>query len=268
MPGQHNADVIAYDPEKGKFMFFDNKIQTGKETVSKADNLTKGQAKSVQVAAENLEKLREAGKIPAGMYEQMSSELERLRADPKLASWIISTETPEGVANVAKQISVRLAAKGVRLADVSDDQLNLKGLEESLGGARGAKKYLAQAGKSLPAAGLAVSGILATQRVEAAVQDDDDYLTMMALLQAQPHFQNDSLKRELAVIAGEEGTSEVLAWVGGGVGTLCGPWCMAGGAVLGGIGGDYLGGYLAGREFDRQHGLTEERLKEILEELK
>jgi len=266
LPGQHNADVIAYDAERGRFLFFDNKIQTGKDTISKAPNLSEPARKtrSIAVARANASKLLSKGEISSRAYDQMIAELDRLEIDHSRASWLISASAPEEVSNIAKRISVRLADKGVRYADVKDDRLDIKGAEESLGGVRGAGRFLKKVGKAAPLVGLGVSAVTGSARVEAAVNDDADYEMMMYLLNADPVFVDYSLHRELAVIAGEEATGEALAWAGGAVGLVCGPWCVAGGAIGGGLAGDALGGYLAGREFDRQHRVTEEELSLII----
>lgn len=264
--GQHNADIVAFDPETGKVSFYDNKIQTAKETVSATDSIStaKGRLASIEQAQTLLEKVE----MDAPMRQRIDTAFELAKADPSSAHWIVANANPSEsqVSNLAKRISVRLAERGVRFADVAGDKINVRTAAESVEGARGAKKFLAKAVDALPVVGTIVSGGVAAVRMDAALADDYAYEQAMVEMGGEPRFPLRSSKREAALIAGEEGGSMAGAAIGGTIGGLCGPFfevCMPAGAVAGGFVGDWGGGKLSGYGYDKAAGLTDEERQQM-----
>ncbi len=267
--GQHNADIVAFDPESGKVSFYDNKIQSAKETVSATDSIStaKGRLSSIEQAQTLLEKFD----MDVSMRQRIDTAFELAKADPSSAHWIVANANPSEsqVSNLAKRISVRLAEKGVRFADVAGDKVNVRSAAESVGDARGAKKFFAKAVDALPVVGTVVSGGMAAIRMDAALADDYAYERAMTELGGEPRFPLHSTKRETALIAGEEGGSAGGAVVGGAVGGLCGPFaevCIPAGAVAGGLAGDWIGGKTAARGFDNASGLSEEGVQQMYQD--
>ena len=138
------------DPESGRLSFYDNKIQTAKETVSAADNLADVEARrsSIAQARELLDNLD----LDDTVRGRIDRALQEVAEDASKAHWVIANANPEGtkVANLAKRISVRLAERGVRFADVAGEKINVRTVADSVEGARGAKKFLAKAGGCAP----------------------------------------------------------------------------------------------------------------------
>lgn len=268
-PGVHNADIVVYDPETKQLSFFDNKIQSAKETVASANNLSgaENRQKSINQARELLNNLD----LDDTMRGQIQQAFREVAADASKARWIVANANPEGtnVTNLAKRISVRLAEKGVRFADVVGDKINVRSAAESVGDARGAKKFLAKAVDALPVVGTVVSGGIAAIRMDSALADDYAYERAMTELGGEARFPLHSTKREAALIAGEEGGSAGGAVIGGTVGAVCGPFaefCIPAGAVAGGLAGDWVGGKTAARGFDSASGLTEEEVQQMYQD--
>ncbi len=268
-PGPHKADIVAFDPESGRLSFYDNKIQTAKETVSAADNLADVEARrsSIAQARELLDNLD----LDDTVRGRIDRAFQEVAEDASKAHWVIANANPEGtkVANLAKRISVRLAEKGVRFADVAGEKINVRTAAESVEGARGAKKFLAKAVDALPIVGTIVSGGVAAVRMDAALADDYAYEQAMTELGGEPRFPFHSSKREAALIAGEEGGSAGGTAIGGMVGGFCGPLaelCVPAGAIAGGLAGDWVGGKTAAHGFDSASGLTEEETQQMYQD--
>jgi hypothetical protein len=258
-PGAHNADVITYDPESGKLYFFDNKIQTLRETASRANNLTSGRKKNLQVAQEYFERMSED--LSKSQRRAISKALEAATESPDAAVWVVANANPAEVTNAVKRISTRLAAKGVRLATIVDNRVVVNSLEDSIEGVRGAKKLLGSLGKSLPIAGVALSAAMASPRVVAANEEDLAYEAAMVLMGEEPLFNHQSVARELAIIAGEEGGGEAGGAAGAALGAWAWGWGAIPGAVVGGLVGDYAGGWIAASRFDAATELSDEQLR-------
>lgn len=256
-PGQHNADIVSYNPETGKVSFFDNKIQTNKAAVSRANNLSSepGREKSIREALSKLDELD----VDAKQRRQIQNALNTVADDPSKAVWAVANATPDELAEVdnkVKRVSHRLVNKGVRLADVAGNKVNILSAEQSSSNGKNALKKL---GKAVPVAGVAISGTLAAARLNAASQEDAAFRQAMQELGIpSSHFDYHSVQRESAIIAGEEAGGE-----GGGAGGVaavapfsagCGlaaPLCIGAGALVGGLAGDTIGGKLAERAFDK-----------------
>ena len=269
--GAHNADIISYNPETKKISFFDNKIQTQKAAVSRANNLStdEGRMRSIDEAFAKLDK----SDLPANTKRQIERSLTRVQNDPSKAIWAVANASPSELAEVnnkVKRVSKRLVDKGVRFADISNDKINILSAEDS---ANNGKKALGKLGKAIPLAGTAVGATLAAGRLQAASEEDAAFRqTMNSLGIGSTSFDNHSFQRESAVILGEEAGGE-----GGGAGGAaavalpsagCGPFypvCVGAGAVVGGLAGDSLGGYAAGRSFDK---LAESNSREELERIR
>ena len=259
--GAHNADIVAYDPETKQLSFYDNKIQSAKETVASANNLTDADARinSVSQAQGLLGKLD----IDDALKGDIADALELARNDPATAHWVIANANPDGtnVANLAKRISVRLAERGVRFADVVGEKINVRSVAESVEGARGSKAFLKKAAGAVPVIGTVVSGTVAAVRMDDAVAEDYAYDQTMRELGGEPRFAYHSSQREAAIIAGEEGGGAAAGAGGAYAGTLCGPFavvCVPAGGIGGGLIGDWAGGKGAGAAFDAASGLTDE----------
>lgn len=265
-PGAHNADIVAFDPETKQLSFFDNKIQTGKETVSAALNLSDDARRitSIQQAQGLLNELD----LDKNVRREINDAFDLAQRDASKARWIVANANPDDtkVANLAKRISVRLAKKGVRFADVAGENINVRTVAESVEGARGAKKFLAKAVDALPIVGTIVSGGVAAVRMDAALADDYAYEQAMTELGGEPRFPFHSSRREAALIAGEEGGSAGGTAIGGMVGGFCGPLaelCVPAGAIAGGLAGDWVGGKTAAHGFDSASGLTDEETQQM-----
>lgn len=268
-PGAHNADIVAYDPEIKQLSFYDNKIQTGKETVSAAQNLSDDARRitSIQQAQGLLNDLD----LDKNVRREINDAFDLAQRDASKARWIVANANPDDtkVANLAKRISVRLAKKGVRFADVAGENINIRTVAESVEGARGAKKFLAKAVDALPVVGTIVSGGVAAVRMDAALADDYAYEQAMTELGGEPRFPFHSSRREAALIAGEESGSAGGGALGGTIGGLCGPFaevCIPAGVVAGGLAGDWIGGKTAAYGFDRASGLTEKETQRMYQD--
>jgi hypothetical protein len=261
LPSQHNADIIAYDPETKRLLFIDNKILTSSETIRSASTLIDdARLKSLDVSRQNLVQLLRTGEMTTSEAGEIMSALRRTRTDTGLADWLVTLASPEDVKNLARRVSVRLARKGERVAEIDDDRLKVRGLEGSMDGVRGARKLLRSIGRAAPAIGTGVTIAQGSSRVDAAVSDDVDYATMCYLGGQEPLFPNQTLARELTMIAGEEAWGEVGAWGGVALGSLGGPWCAAGVGVAGGLIGDYLGSTGAASAFDEMYSVSPEMM--------
>lgn len=260
-PGAHKADIVAFDPESGQLSFYDNKIQTAKETVSAADNLSDVEARrsSIAQARELLDNLE----LDDAVRGRIDRAFREVALDASKANWVIANANPEGtnVANLAKRISVRLAERGVRFADVVDEKISVRSVAESVDGARGSKAFLKKAAGAVPILGAVVSGTVAAVRMNDAVAEDYAYDQAMRELGGAPRFAYHSSKREAALIGGEEGGAAAGGAGGAYAGTFCGPLavaCVPVGGIGGGLIGDWAGGKGAGAAFDTASGLTEE----------
>jgi hypothetical protein len=255
--GVHHADIVSYDGKK--LHFFDNKVQTTKATVSSANNLTENRLKTIDDA---IAKLATADHIEPSMRRKILKELRSARRYPDRAQWLIGNAAPEGIANVASRVSIRLARNGVRLADIVGDTVVIKSLARSIDGVRGASKHLGKLSKGAAPGILSVSiavGMGAPRLAEAAAEDAY-YQQIMNMCGEDARFAGQSVARELAVIAGEESASEAGAWVGGIGGAWLAGWGAIPGAAIGGIVGDYAGGGYAGWQFDRAVTISEDEL--------
>jgi hypothetical protein len=173
------------------------------------------------------------------------------------------------VNNKVKRVSKRLVAKGVRFADITNSQVKILSAEDS---SNNGKKALGKLGKAIPLAGTGVGAALAAGRLKAASQEDAAFRqTMNSLGVGSTSFDKHSFQRESFVILGEEAGGE-----GGGAGGAaaaipsagCGPaypLCVGAGAIVGGLAGDSLGGYAAGRSFDK---LAESNSREEIERIR
>lgn len=260
-PGPHKADIVAFDPESGQLSFYDNKIQTAKETVSAADNLSDVEARrsSIAQARELLDNLD----LDDAVRGRIDRAFQEVAVDASKANWVIANANPDGtnVANLAKRISVRLAERGVRFADVAGEKINVRSVAESVEGARGSKAFLKKAAGAVPILGTVVSGTVAAARMSDAVAEDYAYDQTMRELGGEPRFAYHSSQREAAVIAGEEGGGAAAGAGGAYAGTFCGPFamvCVPVGGIGGGLVGDWAGGKGAGKAFDAASRLTDE----------
>lgn len=95
----------------------------------------------------------------------------------------------------------------------------------------------------------------------AANDEDWAYDAAMHLMGEEPLFRHQSVARELAIIAGEEGGGEVGGAAGAAVGAWAWGWGAIPGAVVGGLIGDYAGGWIAASRFDAATELTDEQLR-------
>jgi RHS repeat-associated protein len=270
-PGAHNADLVAFDPESRELSFFDNKIQSAKETVSKANNLSveASRQSSISQARTLLEKIE----VDPSVRQSIVEALDAAEQNTGSARWIVANanHADSQVVNQAKRISTRLAEKGVVFADVVDDgkRLDVKDAAESVGEARGAKRFLSKAGHAVPVIGTLVTGSIAAVRMNNALAEDYAYQASVRELGGDPAYPFQSSQREAAIITGEEGGSASLATGGAYAGTFCGPaaWaCAPAAAVIGGVAGDWAGGKLAQRAFDRNTALSEEQQAQLYQE--
>ncbi|MDX1430944.1 MAG: RHS repeat-associated core domain-containing protein, partial [Gammaproteobacteria bacterium] len=161
-PGQHNADVISYNPETKQISFFDNKIQTLRENVSRAPNLSteSGRDRSIQDALDRIDELELDRKV----QRDIRRALNEVAIDHSKAVWAVSNASPEELAKVenkVKRISQRLVDKGVRFAEVREHSVHVKSAQQSAGHPRGrrtATRALGKAAlKSVPVAGVVVT---------------------------------------------------------------------------------------------------------------
>lgn len=255
-PGAHNADLVSFNPETKQISFFDNKIQTLKAGVSRANNLSHsaGRGKSIAEAMRNVNELD----LSPQVRRDITKSLSKVELDHSKAIWAVANASPSELSEVnnkVKRVSKRLVDKGVRFADVTNGKIKiLSGADSHTNG----KKILGKVGKAIPVAGTAVSAALATSRLSAASNDDAAFRqTMQSLGVGNTVFDNHSFQRESAIIAGEEAGGE-----GGGAGAAaaasvpsagCGPaylLCVGAAALTGGLAGDAIGGHVARRSFD------------------
>lgn len=275
-PGAHNADLISYDPQSKKISFFDNKIQTTKAAVSSANNLSmpSGRAKSIAEAQLKVSELD----VSPQMRSQMLSALSKVARNPSRAVWAVANASPTELAEVnnkVKRVSQRLIDKGVRLADVTSDGVRVLSADES---ASNGRKFLTKAGKAVPLAGTVVLAATAASRVSSAQNEDTAFRASMKRLGVgSTAYDNHSVQRELAIIAGEEaggnGGAGAAVTAAAAPAAACGaayPLCLGAVALAGGFAGDEIGGRLAGRSFDqnaqRNSGREIERIKLISRE--
>jgi hypothetical protein len=269
--GGHNADIISYNPETKKISFFDNKIQTQKAAVSRANNLSTdvGRRKSIDEAFNKLK----GSDLPLKTKAQIQRSLGRVRNAPSKAIWAVANASPSELAEVnnkVKRVSKRLVDKGVRFADISNNKVNILSAEDS---SSNGKKALGKLGKAIPLAGTAVGATLAAGRLQAASEEDAAFRqTMNSLGVGSTSFDNHSFQRESAVILGEEvggeggaaGGAAAVAIPSAGCGAAY-PICVGVGAIAGSVAGDSLGGYAAGRSFDK---LAETNSREELKRIR
>lgn len=258
-PGQHKADIISFNPETGQISFFDNKIQTKKTTVSRANTFTSDDARRSNID-EARAKLRDLN-IDAKLRKEIAVAIDKVGRDPSKALWVVANATPKELAeidNKVKRLSQRLVDKGVTFADIQGDKINILSAEQSSnnGKIKGAAKTL---GKALPIAGAGVSAADASVRMEAAMKEDAAYRQVMKELGiTSTLFDNHSAQREAAIILAQEaggegggaaGAAAVAPFSGGcGVAALL---CVGGGYAIGSFAGDSIAGWLAARSFDK-----------------
>ena len=271
-PGAHNADLVAFDPETRELSFYDNKIQSAKETVSKANNLSGDAARQLSIdQARSLLSKIDVDQATRGAIEDA---LKVAADDPSTARWIVANANAPAsaeVVNQAKRISARLAEKGVVFADVVDEgkRLDVKDAAASVGEARGAKRFLSTAGKAIPVLGTLVTGSMAAIRMDKALAEDYAYQASIQELGGDPSFPYQSSQREATIIAGEEGGSAALAAGGAYAGGFCGPaaWaCSPAAAMVGSAVGDWGGGKLSEHAFDRKAELSDAQKAALYEQ--
>ena len=274
-PGKrHNSDVVAYDPDSKKLYFFDNKVSQTRDVVSPSQvkNLTTNRTRSIEEAILLLEELD----ISHSLKDTIEKALRKAEDTPSKAYWMVANATHEEIANITCRISKGLARKGVRYVDILKEipDLKLKSYGDAVIESR-VKKLLKEAveksGKALPViVGGGISALVNAPRIQAAYRDDMLYEEFITSRGRVPSYPGHATKRELAIIAGEEGGSELGAWAGGGLGGVLGwgPWGVAGGAFIGGVLGDTIGGISAARAFEEGYRLSEEsKLRKQEEEI-
>lgn len=255
-PEQHNADIISYNPETKKISFFDNKIQTKKSMVSRANNLSSdvGRLKSIESAHSLLRKL----KIDPMMRKEIRQSLTQVKNNPSDAIWAVSNASPDEltkVDNKVKRVAKNLVEKGVLLADVTGNKINILTPEQSLSNGRKIAKKFA---KALPILGTVAGTADAALRIDAAIREDNAYRNSMRKLGiSSTKFDNHSIQREAAIWAGEETGGNSGAVAGAAAiapfSPACGiaaPLCIVGGAIVGGFTGDNAGGSIGATVFD------------------
>lgn len=272
--GAHKADIVVYDPNNKELLFFDNKVQSKKATVSRANAFAKPRSsaattrtKADVIADAEAKFLKIEGQLPSEHVDDIKKAFQKVATDPDSATFVISNASPRLVRNLVEGISQRLIDRGIRFADASQgskklqgnlDELLTKNADETADALQAAgtagKKLL----KAVPAIGLGISGALAVPRVAAAAEEDQLYEEAMRSMGAEPQLQGLSALRELSVISGEESGGELGGWGGAALGASVswetGPGVLLGtigGAVLFGVAGDTIGGFIAGFLFDQ-----------------
>lgn len=273
-PGEHFADIVAYDPDSKQLLFFDNKHISSKKSVSRADAFVdvhddaETAARKAGVIAEAQERFTDiANQLPAEQLDDIKKAFTKAAADPGNANFIVANATPRAVKNLVQKISQRLIDRGVKFADAAGGSKKLKAdVDAKLAKGADATADALEAGssagkqllKSLPAIGVGIAAGLAIPRLAQAAEEDLEYEEQVKELGAQPLFADLSVLRETAVIGGEEGGGELGGWGGAALGASVswetGPGVILGtigGAIIFGFAGDSVGGAAAGYLFDR-----------------
>jgi RHS repeat-associated protein len=272
--GQHNADIISFDPEKNQLSFFDNKIQSLKPGVSRVPNLSEptGKAKSIEEAIRLLDNLDLDPKIE----RKIRVELNKVTSNPSKAIWAVSNANAEdltGVNNKVKRISQRLVDKGVLFADVLPDKVILfSKIKSANNGKKIGKKVLS----AIPGLGTLLTSVIAVQRVEAANMEDELFINAMSEMGINdPFFPHHSVAREAALISSEE--------VGGAGGFAAGASaaaipsaacnaaylvCVGIGGLIGSFVGDEIGNAGGGFVFDKATQLSPEQREQIKQKVR
>ena len=126
--GAHKADIVTYDPANKQLMFFDNKLQSTKESVSKVDAFEQSRRSGVMKdALEKFKGMRE--NLPAGQADEIANAFNKLALDPNSANFIVSNASPKALTNLVKNLSARLTNAGIKFADAS---MGSKQLQKSL----------------------------------------------------------------------------------------------------------------------------------------
>ncbi|MCB1553012.1 MAG: hypothetical protein KDJ14_04315 [Xanthomonadales bacterium] len=263
-PGQHNADIVAFDPETQKISFFDNKIQSGKKTVSWSESIASdtGREKSIAQALGMVDNLE----IDASLKMQIKDALRDVSLDHAKANWLIANANDQqsGVQNMAEWVSKRLADRGVLMADIKDD-IRVRSREDSVRTRHrnaALRKGMRRVGGALPVVGVAID--IATMKE--AYAEDIAHQEFMSELGGESAFPWQSSQRAAAVLAAEEGGGWSGASVGGAAGVYCGPgaWvCVPGGAILGGLVGAIGGGELSGWIHDLSTRLSDSEIEAL-----
>ncbi|MDX1431164.1 MAG: hypothetical protein R3286_01825, partial [Gammaproteobacteria bacterium] len=255
-----------------------------RENVSRAPNLSteSGRDRSIQDALDRIDELELDPKV----QRDVRRALNEVAIDHSKAVWAVSNASPEELAKVenkVKRISQRLVDKGVRFAEVREHSVHVKSAQQSAGHPRGrrtATRALGKAAlKSVPVAGVVVTGVDAAERVGMAAEDDAEFSRMMREMGVEPgRFENLSVKREVTIIAAEETGSEGASILGGaaagaGLGALgCTLPCAGVGAVVGAIAAGTAGGVAAGelaaQGFDESAQVTPEELIAIRQRIR
>jgi RHS repeat-associated protein len=262
--GAYYADLVTYDPESKQLMFFDNKFQGTKGSVTKVKAFEELRRAGVIQDALNKFKGMQTS-LPAGQAKEIAKAFEKLASDPNSANFIVSNASPRALTNLAKNLSAKLTDAGIKFADASKGskelQKSLNAIVESKTTAK-ALEVASDSGKrlakALPAVGNLVSAGLAVPRIAEARNEDLQYEAMMRSMGAEPQLKGLSTLREASVIAGEEAGGEAGVWGGAAAGGLLfsatGPGAVAGvigGGILFGVAGDWAGGKAAGFLFDQ-----------------
>jgi len=122
--GQHNADLITYNPESDKISFFDNKIDRTNPNVSRVDNLStdSGKQKSIREA---LDKLENMDVNPHSMAESFA-EFARSR-------WLLSFHmTATRLGQLCAVGLVRNGNEFLLLSDLNDLGQNLPWIDDEV----------------------------------------------------------------------------------------------------------------------------------------
>lgn len=271
--GAHKADVVAFDPETKELLFFDNKVNASKKTVSRADafvdvhdDAETAARKSAVIADAEMQFNKIADQLDPDLGKEIQSAFRKLADDPSKANFLIANATPDGVKNVVSAISERLVKRGVKMVDVGGGGKKVRAAVDAVldAGTDATKKALGAAGtagktlvKNLPTIGLVVGAGLALPRLAEAAEEDRAYAEGIREFGGEPMFPGLSVLRETAVIAGEEGGGELGGWggalAGASISWETGPGVIAGtigGAVVFGFFGDSAGGAIAAYTFD------------------
>lgn len=272
-PGSHFADIVAYDPDSKELLFFDNKFQSKKPNVAKAEAFVdvhddaETLARKSGVISDAQERFTDiAHQLPADQLQDIRAAFTKAAADPTKANFILSNATPKDFKNLVSRVSQRLIDRGVKFADASGGRKKLKAdidakLAKGADAAADALESASSAGKqlvkSLPMIGVGISVGLAVPRLAQAAEEDLIYEEQIKSMGEEPLFADMSVLRESAIIAGEEGGGELGGWGGAALGASVswetGPGILLGtlgGAVIFGFAGDSVGGWGAGWLFD------------------
>ncbi|MFZ5479067.1 MAG: SpvB/TcaC N-terminal domain-containing protein [Myxococcota bacterium] len=255
--GAHKADIVAFDPETGQILFFDNKIQlVGNGSVRRVGAFTGDGAKPQSEVLQGLidDARLHFEKISGGLDSELRGQIQEAldAVTPDNIQLYAANASHDSIGNLAKRLGTSLTLRG------NVGFLNIRGSEHSpaetrarISDARVAKEasLAKKLGRAAPnVVGLAITGYMAAPEFAQAREQDIEYEATMTALGAEARFAGMASARMLTGFVASEVVGELGGAAGGAVfgliigallGVETGP-----GAVITGLVGALIGGYV------------------------